>query len=170
MQLVVVEPRWSIPYRYRPVWLDLVGSGLDLDEILLDLVRFQVIFRRRTPNTVGFCKFSSKNLRISSEDFSLMIGLGGSGFWEETHQPTWRCWVLWAATHHWLFEWSVWVWASWSGFWVGWTILNTSLYTIFLVYPYSCLSLFFIKIFSLSCNWSWLNQGGRYRTGTGQYD
>ena len=29
-------------------------------------------------------------------------------------------------------------------------LLNTSLYTIFLVYPYSCLSLLFIKIFSPS--------------------
>ena len=49
--------------------LDLAGSGLDLDKILLDLVRFQVIFHWRTPNTVGFCKFSLKILQISPEVF-----------------------------------------------------------------------------------------------------
>ena len=38
-------------------------------------------------------------------------------------------------------------------------LLNTSLYTIFSIYPCSCLSLFFIKIFSPSCNWLWLNTG-----------
>ena len=36
-------------------------------------------------------------------------------------------------------------------------LLNTSLYTIFSVFVCSCLSLFFVKIFSPSCIWPWLN-------------
>lgn len=85
---------------------NLVGSRLDLDEISLDLVRsgeisnFQVILRRRTPTITGFCKFSLKNLRISSKVFSFMIRSDGSSFGEETRQSTWRCWVLWVATWH----------------------------------------------------------------------
>ena len=49
---------------------DLVKSGLDLDEISSDLVGSDGISSnlcRRTPNTAGFCKFSSKILRISPE-------------------------------------------------------------------------------------------------------
>ena len=72
---------------------DLVKSGLDstrsrqiwtrFDEISSDLVGSDGIssnLRRRTPNTAGFCKFSSKILRVSPEVFGFMIRSSGSGF------------------------------------------------------------------------------------------
>ena len=62
---------------------DLVRSGLHLNEISSDLVGSDGIssnLHQRTPNTAGFCKFSSKILRISPEVFGFMIGLSGSGF------------------------------------------------------------------------------------------
>ena len=72
---------------------DLVKSGLDLDEISPNIVGSDGIssnLRRRTPNTTGFCKFSSKILRISSEVFGFIIRSGGLRFGEETRQPTRR--------------------------------------------------------------------------------
>ena len=62
---------------------DLVGSGLDLDEISPNLIQsdgFQVNFHRIALNIAGFCMFSSKNLRISPEVSGFMIGSGCSGF------------------------------------------------------------------------------------------
>ena len=62
---------------------DLVGSGLNLNEISPDLDQsneFQVNFRRIASNIAGFCMFSSKNLRISPEVSGFMIGSGCSSF------------------------------------------------------------------------------------------
>ena len=61
----------------------LVGSRLDLDEISPNVVQsngFQVNFRWIASNIVGFCMFSSKNLRISLEVSRFMIRSGCSGF------------------------------------------------------------------------------------------
>ena len=65
------------------ILLALVRSGLDLDEISLDLVQsdgFQVNFHRIASNIAEFCMFSSKNLRISLEVSGFMIGSGCSSF------------------------------------------------------------------------------------------
>ena len=62
---------------------DLVGSGLNLNEISPDLDQsneFQVNFRRIASNIAGFCMFSSKNLRILLEVSGFMIGSGCSDF------------------------------------------------------------------------------------------
>ena len=65
------------------ILLALVRSRLDLNEISPDLVQsdgFQVNFHRIASNIVGFCMFSSKNLRISPEVSGFMIGSGCSSF------------------------------------------------------------------------------------------
>ena len=76
--------------RFVEIWPDhdkillaLVGSGLDLDKISPNLVQsdgFQVNFHRIASNIAGFCMFSSKNLRISSEVSKFMIGSGCLSF------------------------------------------------------------------------------------------
>ena len=84
---------------------DLVGSGLDLDEISPNLIQFdgfQVNFRRITPNIARFCMFSSKNVRILLEVSGIMIRLGCSGF-RRGSPPTDPK----ATTRHRLSKWSV---------------------------------------------------------------
>ena len=63
---------------------DLIRSGLDLDEISSDLVGSDGIssnLRQRTPNTAGFCKFSSKILQIIAGGFWFYDRAGWLEFW-----------------------------------------------------------------------------------------
>ena len=84
-------------YRWVSGWIadDVILAGSveiwpDHDEILPDLIEISPDLvgsdgissnlHRRTPNTAGFCKFSSKILRVSPEVFGFMIRSSGSGF------------------------------------------------------------------------------------------
>ena len=61
----------------------LVGSRLDLNEISPNVVQsngFQVNFHWIASNIIGFCMFSSKNLRILPKVSVFMIGSGCSSF------------------------------------------------------------------------------------------
>ena len=64
--------------RIRQDLADIWPDPLRSSQISSDLMGFQVVLRQGTPNT-SFCKFPSKNLRISPKVFGFMIGSGGSG-------------------------------------------------------------------------------------------
>ena len=126
-------------------WLDLSRSGqittrscrisLRSHRISSDLVGSDGIssnLRQRTPNTAGFCKFSSKILQIIAGGFWFYDRVEWLGF--RGRKPTNRlegCRVLWAATRNQhrsgrFRQFPVQVWAGcsgWSVLRVGWTVL-----------------------------------------------
>ena len=155
MPLFWPDPSRSSRYLARSVeiWPDhgkispvLVGSGLDLDEISLDLIQsdgFQVNFHQITSNIAGFCMFSSKNLRISPEVSGFMIGWDCSGFGRgkpptNPKASSFMGGELPPTVEVSVRQFSVRARAGWSGIRVGWTVLVSllNLISFFLYLPY----------------------------------